>query len=221
MLFFLFQLVGRELFEYFSKPKLERLIFRVKSASYLTLDISIEPRCWAAILWMAIVILYNFYFTHKPCDSLRIWSSLPNPFTSSHHVTKFWRLLGRQLSQSLFYIFSSRQLYHSLCWGNYMSVSQIFQIWILTRHISKNLCLEAWDHSLISMLVLLFQYCSRIVTAKSVCLFKRKWNNLAILKLLIGWFNRITLSVHVSVQPIGRVGEKSVTRSALFFPVSC
>lgn len=130
-----------------------------------------------------------------------------NPFTSNHHVTKFWRLLGGQLFQSLFYIFSSRQLYHSLWWENYMSVSHIFQIWILTRHISKNSCLEAWDHSLISVLVLLFQYCPRIVTAKSVCLFKRKWNNLAILKLLIGWFSPITLSVHVNVQPIGGVGE--------------
>lgn len=135
MLFFLFQLVGRELFEYFSKPKLERLIFRVKSASYLTLDISIEPRCWAAILWMAIVILYNFYFTHKPCDSLRIWSSLPNPFTSSHHVTKFWRLLGRQLLQSFLYFFFQTTVPLSLLGKLYVSFPNLSDLNINQTHI--------------------------------------------------------------------------------------
>lgn len=169
---------------------------------------------------MAIFILCNFYFTHKPCDSLRIWSSLSNPFTSGHHVTKFWGLLGRQFSQSIFCIFFPDNC-TTLWWGNYMSVSHIFQIWILTRHIPKNLCLEAWDYSLISVLVVLFQYCYRIVIAKSVCLFNRKWNNLAILKLLIGWSNPITLSVHVIVQPIGGMGELLRVSHQKCFIFSC
>lgn len=196
-------------------PNLRGWYLEYKSASYLALDISIGPQCWAAILWW----LFSFSVLFLLITHGTVWGK---PYQSSF-LFQILKIIRRATFPESFLYFSSRQLYHSLWWENYMSVSHIFQIWILTRQISKNLCLEAWDHSLISVLVLLFQYCPRIVTAK-LRAFSRE-NEI----ILLFWNYWLAGSVpshclFMSISPAhwwsGRAIKKSQSPEVLYFFLS-